>query len=286
MPLFHRRTDAAETVRPRPAWLRALGRDEPPHIVTVAGRTYHRVDVFKHDSWAATALYECADADAPVPRITCKFNRRQSVLGVPCRWIGRRLARREADFLRRLGDLPGIPREMGPVVVEGVIADTAAARQFVSGHPLGHRERVGDGFFAELQTLLTAVHARDVAYVDLHKRENVLVGDDGRPHLIDFQVSFGVQPGSWSLLPRRRVLSILQRMDLYHCVKLHRKCRPDQCGLSAAELADARPRLVRLHRLIAQPLRTLRRKLLTAIGVRKTGGRASSESFAEAALRQ
>ncbi len=274
------RIDDAHPARPRPAWLRALGKSEPPERVTVGGRCYHRVEVFKHDSWAATALYRPTEAETSTDKIVCKFNRVQSVLGLPCRWIGRRLASRESAFLRSLADVAGVPRELGAVAIDGALAPHAVAREFIEGRPLGSRQAVRDEFFSDLQSLLSEVHRRKIAYVDLHKRENVLVGADGKPYLIDFQVSFG-SAGRWS----GRLLSILQRMDDYHRLKLHRKCRPDQCRLNAAELAEARPWLVRVHRRLAQPLRSLRRRLLTALGVRRGAGRAESEHFAEAALR-
>ena len=57
--------------RERPQLLRALGRSEPPLLVTVDGELYSRAEVFKHDSWAATASYRSADGRM----IVCKFNR-------------------------------------------------------------------------------------------------------------------------------------------------------------------------------------------------------------------
>src|SRR5205085_3317670 len=138
--------------------------------------------VFKHDSWAATALYA-----GPAGRVVCKFNRQQPAVVLPLRWLGRRLARREEAVLRRLGDLPNVPRWAGAVSADGRRLAHAVAHDFIPGHPLGERERVGDGFFGELADLLAAMHRCGVAYVDLHKRENVIVGDDGRPYLIDFQ---------------------------------------------------------------------------------------------------
>ena len=37
--------------------------------------------------------------------------------------------------------------------------------------------------------MLNAMHERKVAYIDLHKRENILVNERGDPCLIDFQIS-------------------------------------------------------------------------------------------------
>ena len=58
----------------RPAIFRALGRRDVPPTVTIDGHEYHLEKVFKHDSWAATALYEGHDG-----KIVCKFNRQQSI---------------------------------------------------------------------------------------------------------------------------------------------------------------------------------------------------------------
>jgi hypothetical protein len=269
------------TTRPRPAILRALGADDPPTHVDVDGLRYQRVDIYKHDSWAATALYAAGPR-----RIICKFNRRQSFGLLPGAWIGRLLARREAHFLGRLADVPGFPRLLGPVLVDGVKAENALARVYVAGHPLESREQTSDDFFPALGRLLAELHGRGIAYIDLHKRENVLVGDDGLPYLIDFQVSFDRATVPFGL---RRLASTLfpafQKMDEYHRLKLHLRCRPDQCEATVADLDRLRPRLVRWHRVVAEPLRKVRRKLLTLLKVRRDKGRAESEVFAEAALR-
>jgi hypothetical protein len=270
-----------ETIRLRPPLFRALGKNDPPASVVVAGRLCHRVDIYKHDSWAATARYQGEALD-----VVCKFNRVQPILGVPMRWLGRHLARREAQALQRLSGIPGIPVPCGPISVNGQILENAVAHHFIPGRPLRHRQRVAENFFPRLLETLRAVHARNIAYVDLHKRENVLVGSDGAPHLIDFQVCFGL----WS--PRiannrlfSGVLGALQRMDEYNLAKHVRRCRPDQLNSLSVQLDARRPWWLELHRLVAVPLRSLRRKLLAAIKVRGQEGRAWTELFAEDALR-
>jgi hypothetical protein len=272
---------SSAAVRPRPALFRALGVDDPPPHVEVDGLRYERIDIFKHDSWAATALYAAGPR-----RIICKFNRRQSLCGLPGAWIGRLLARRESHFLRRLAGVAGFPRLLGPVLVDGAEVENALARVYIAGRPLESRERTPDEFFPELGRLLGELHDRGIAYVDLHKRENVLVGEDGRPHLIDFQVSFDAtafpRPLAWLARPLFRAL---RQMDEYHRLKLLIRCRPDQSEATAADLAQFRPRLVRWHRVFAEPLRGARRKLLTLLKVRRDKGRAESEAFAEVALR-
>jgi len=274
-----RKADVAP--RARPAWLRALGDADPPLEITVDRIAYRRLEIFKHDSWAATALYTARGR-----LIVAKFNRRQTLLGLPGAWVGRRLARREAKFLRRLSTSGFVPQVLGPVYVDGSRARHALARTYIEGSPLGRDVPLRDDFFARLRTAVLEIHRRGMAYVDLHKRENILVGRDGLPYLIDYQASFGPSAALIGAVPFVAwFLGILQSMDLYHLTKLHRKFRPDQCPLSREELAALRPGFVRLHRFVAQPLRTARRRLLNWIGVRGVGGRAESEQFTEAALR-
>lgn len=272
-------TEAAKG-RPRPSLFRALGKDDPPQRIEVDGETFERQEILKHDSWAATSIYA-----GPSGRIICKFNRRQSILGFPMRWLGRWLARRESRFYRLLADLPCIPPPCGPVAVDGVVQPNAAAHRFVDGHPLGEKEKPDDAFFAELERCLAEVHRRGVAYMDLHKRENIVVGDDGRGYLVDFQVSFGANPNGW-FLPARWMLKRFQAGDRYHLLK-HKLKNADMPREEALALIDReRPWWLRIHRFVAAPLRNLRRRLLVLLGIRKGKGRAQTEHFTEDGLRE
>ena len=278
----------AATARPRPPVLRALGRGEPPDQVRIAGAFYRLDRVLKHDSWAATAIYETVDADAQGQRVICKFNRRQSIFIIPMGWLGRKLARNEESMLRALADSPHVPRWTGKVESEGRILLNAVAHDYVEGRPLQRYDRVGDDFFPKLRGLLDLMHQRGLAYVDLHKRENILVGDDGLPYLIDFQISYALPkrwPGRLFLFLSRRWLGILQRSDDYHFLKHFAKSRPDLCGQEVQQVRADRPWWIRAHRAFARPFRALRRKLLVLAQVRRGAGRATSERFAEEAVR-
>lgn len=265
------------TGKPRPPVLRALGTREPPEEVEIAGESYRRRRTFKHDSWAATALYV-----GPRDRqVVCKFNRQQPILGIPMGWLGRRLARREASFLNRLQDTGNVPAPCAEICVGGKPLRTAVGHDFVPGSPLRRGQKVSDQFFDQLQDLLATMHARGIAYVDLHKGENILVGADHQPYLIDFQISV-MLPRVW---PATLLLHVLTGSDRYHVAKHLLKHRPDLCDDDTADLARKRPWWIRLHRLFAVPLREARRRLLVQMGVRKGRGRATSEHFPEEGLR-
>jgi hypothetical protein len=274
--------EPAGAVRARPPLFRALGKNEPPARIEVGQRPCSLVRVIKHDSWAATALYE-----GDGRKVICKFNRQQPVGKLPMAWLGRYLARREAGLYRRLADLPLVPDWAGEVCVGGKPLHHAVAHVYVPGHPLGEGEKVNDDFFPLLEGLLAEVHARDIAYVDLHKRENILVGDNGRPYLIDFQISLALAP--W--FPAKSLLTVallrlFQQADAYHLRKHIVRHRPDLVGHAPEEVAIRRPWWIRLHRLVGRPLRFLRRRLLVALKIRSGLGRAESERFPEEGLRR
>jgi hypothetical protein len=267
--------------RPRPPLFRALGPADPPVQLDVDGRCYHRVEILKHDSWAATAIYRGAAG-----RIVCKLNRQQPIFGIPMRWLGRFLARREAWMLRRLEGTGHVPCLSGTISTSGRSLPHAVAHAYVPGHPLSPRERVADDFFPALQALLRKMHAEGIAYVDLHKRENIIVGDDGCPYLIDFQISFAL-PHGWLRRSRlcRGILRMFQEGDDYHLLKHWAIHRADQCGVTLKELGHRRPWWIRAHRSIAVPFRTLRRMLLVVLRIRTGQGMVDSECFAEDAVR-
>ena len=269
-------------MRKRPAWLRALGDSDPPPVVRVAGRDFHVHTVFKHDSWAATALY----ADAEGMRITCKFNRVQPVLVIPMRWLGRILARREARFLRLLGDVALVPDDLGPVAAGGTVLRNAVARVFIDGAPFRGGTVVDARFFEQLRGVLDALHARGIAYVDLHKRENIIIDTNGQPHLVDFQVSYGLgEQWPWNGGLSRALLRRLQEMDDYHYNKHYARCLKHRLSQEEYQRLLEPPGLIRWHRSGGVPLRGLRRKLLTALGLRDRTGQARSELEPEDAFR-
>lgn len=272
-----KKTETSSKSKARPAVFRALGRGAPPERIEILGRPYRHLETFKHDSWAATALYEGEDG-----KIVCKFNRRQSVFGFPMAWIGRRLARREAFFYSALADLPCVPRGYREVIADGILQPNAFAHDYVEGRPLSKSEFLPPSFFDDLGEQLAEMHRRGIAYMDLHKSENVLLGADDRPRLVDFQVAFHHRPTT-RLLPLRWVFRFFKQADEYHLLKLrYSRFTPEERG---PFLDHARPFWIRLHRLIAIPFRTFRRRLLVLLGIRRGKGYVQTERFVEHGLR-
>ncbi len=252
-------TPLAKTVPPS---LTALGGRELPPRIEVHGRAYDRRRVFKNDFFAITALYE-GDAG----RVLLKVQRQAPFLFLPMMWIGRLLRARECTAFERLDDVAGVPKLITRWGSTGLV------REYVEGHPLARRERVPNDFHDRLRMLIGTIHKRGMAYVDLEKCENVLVGEDGRPYLFDFQISWYL-PRRWGgeLWPVRRLRSWLQAGDLYHLIKLQRRTRPDQ--LSPKSLADSyrRPWYMRVYRFATWPFTWCRRRVLNRVDPRRKVG--------------
>jgi hypothetical protein len=196
------------------------------------GIPYRARAVLKEDRYARSTLLE----DPRGRRFVLKESVVRLPPGIRVPPLASLLARHEAGLYDLLAGLPGIPR------LAGRPAPDAFLREYVEGATVRETERIPDGFFAALREVLRGVHARGVAYVDLAKEENVIVGDDGRPWLVDFQVSLR-RAG-----PLRPLVSRFQREDLYHLAKMGLRRRPDEATEEDRRLVAGRSRLARLHR--------------------------------------
>ncbi|HXE55850.1 MAG TPA: hypothetical protein VN541_22690 [Tepidisphaeraceae bacterium] len=229
--------------------MRAMGKAGLPDPIHVAGKPYRLVQSVKHDFFAATGFYENPSGT----RVVLKISRTQEFAGVPLLWLGQWICRRELRFYGRLADLPAVPK------VLGLVGQTGFVLEYVRGHPLSRHAPVPDGFFRELQELMFELHRRGIAYVDTNKTQNILVGEDGHPHLVDFQISWDLhEPGDWWL--NRLVLAHLQKEDLYHILKHKRRMRPDELTPAEREQSRRRSLLLRIHRFILWPYFRLRRR--------------------------
>jgi hypothetical protein len=231
---------------------RALGRHDLPRAVRLRdGRVFRLETTFKHSALSAVGVYRNR-----TEQLALKCYRRAAFFGFPLAWLGRVMAAYECAALRQADDLDGVP------VLLGQCCGTGILRWFTPGEPLTRNTVVSDEFFPQLMELIARIHARGLAYVDLEKPGNILLGADGRPHLIDFQVAlhWPARLGGQTWLARF-IRSRLQRSDLYHIHKHWRRVRPDQ--LSDVEIAETyrKPRLVRWGNRLYAPLKKLRRRI-------------------------
>ncbi len=231
--------------------MRALGPKDLPERLVIGNRQFKIAQSIKHDFWAATGFYESTDDDSE--RVVLKISRTADFCGFPLFAVGKFLCRREMRMYRALADLSNVPRLIGRAGPTGFV------HAYAPGRPLSRDLPIPDNFFDDLWTLIREIHRRDIAYVDTNKPQNILHGADGRPHLIDFQISFDLRDFGNSFITRW-LLRRLQREDFYHLLKHKKSLRPDL--LSAEERLESEQRswFIRLHRAMVMPYKRIRRR--------------------------
>jgi RIO-like serine/threonine protein kinase len=188
--------------------------------------------VLKHDSFGVIKLRN--DSGRP------------SVLRDACaakpglRWLAARLAKREADALRIIGQRDGFPRLLS-------FDGWRVQRSYLPGTPLyGAETPPSPHYFRAARRVLSQLHRLGIAHNDLAKEANWIVTHDGRPGIIDFQLAV-------TFRRRSKLFRVLAREDYRHLLKHKRH----YCShaLTARECAMlARPSLMsRLWRLLVKP---------------------------------
>lgn len=238
--------------------MRALGKRNLPETLLIDGVPWELTRTHKHDFWAVTGFYENAGGEKAV----LKMGRTEPFCGVPFEWTGRFLCRREMRFYNALSDLPNVPKVMGKVGRTGFV------HEYAKGEPLQRDRAVPDGFFDALQELMKQLHRRGIAYVDSNKPQNILLGEDGRPHLIDFQISFDVKEFGDNFISRW-FLDRMHRADIYHVLKHKKRMRPDEMTEAEWQIVKDRGTLIRLHRFVTKPYFKFRRTTFKRL--RETG---------------
>jgi predicted Ser/Thr protein kinase len=131
------------------------------------------------------------------------------------RFLGRRLANREARALRQLdGIAPDrMPRSVG-------VASDLFLRSYIPGRSLRDHPQANPDYYSDALDLLRRMHAAGVVHNDLEKPENWLVTTDGRPAIVDFQIAMiFANTDSW-------LFRLGAREDLRHLYKNKRRfCR-------------------------------------------------------------
>ncbi len=140
----------------------------------------------------------------------------------PVRLLGRRQVVREMRALRRLQGIAGIPKCYGAAGALGILMESIEGER-ITRWCRSKREAVGP-MFERLQHLVGQIHARGVAHIDLRKRDNILITEDGRPCIIDFNASFCFDPAG----PGARFLfPILRRIDDSALLKWKSRLAPE-----------------------------------------------------------
>jgi hypothetical protein len=122
--------------------------------------------------------------------------------------IGRWFVRRELANLRRLQGVDGVPPDAFRLDAHAI------ALGYLDGETLGQVDpaRQTADYFAALEALMQAIHARGIVHLDTRGTGNVLMRADGSPALIDFQSALSTR---WMPAPWRRFLESVDLTGVY-----------------------------------------------------------------------
>ena len=240
----------------------AVGRVGLPKAFVFGGVEYRLCRVFKHDFFAATALYDSVLRSGPggeAVSLVLKLSRQRDFLGVPLAWLGHWLRDHEYKVLQHLQGIEGVAHLVGRYGTTGMLYE------YVKGQSLDESPEIPNTFFEQLEDLLDRIHACDVAYIDMNKRGNILLRPDGRPLMIDFQISWHVPklPIIGLRCLAQYIFRCLVEEDVYHLMKHKRRLRPDLMNESEISASRRISSLIGFHRLLAIPFRRVRRKFLS-----------------------
>ncbi|MHC4758810.1 MAG: protein kinase family protein, partial [Planctomycetota bacterium] len=216
-------------------YLYACGDNQIPTEIKVDGHRHVLDEILKHDFFAATALYITKPSQNGYrSKVILKLGRQQHFFGIPLLWLGQMLRDHELSILRILSSLEQVPHPLTEYGSNGFVYE------YIEGHTLQEKQTLPDNFFDNLSELLKKIHQKSVAYLDMNKRSNIIIGSDGRPYLIDFQISIYFEPRPWLLKSFNYWLrQVFQDADLYHLFKHKRKLSPHQ--LKPEEQLISRP---------------------------------------------
>jgi len=156
------------------------------------------------------------------------------------RMVARRLLAREARALAVLESLDGVPDLHH-------VSSTVLERDFVDGRPMQDGKPTDLAYFHAASKLLRQLHRHGVAHNDLAKEPNFLVTRNGRPVIIDFQLS-------WFAPRRGRLFRLLAREDIRHLLKHKRTYCPQHLTTREIDILQNPTLLSRLWMKTGKPL--------------------------------
>lgn len=177
--------------------------------------------LLKKDIFGANFLVETAAG--PIVR------RDASEAATAVRWLARRLLAREARALLALVGTDGVPQLIS-------VSANRLERDYIVGVPMQEGKPGKIEYFHAAASLLRNLHRRGVVHNDLAKEPNLLVGQDGKPAIIDFQLA-------WSVKSRGRLFRVLAREDIRHLLKHKRTYCPQNLTMREKRIL-ARPALI------------------------------------------
>ena len=165
-------------------------------------------------------------------------------------FVGRFLLWREEKAYRKLRGIQGIPALYRSVSGTALIFEAIPGRDMES---LEKTEEVPESFFDALEQLISRCHTRGVAHCDLKRAPNTILGDDGRPYVVDWAASISRE--EFRIPPMNLIYRRFMRDDHMAVIKLKLRHRPDAVTEKEKERYEYRSGGEKMIRAVRDKLR-------------------------------
>jgi hypothetical protein len=224
-----------------------------PQALEIKGESYVYEKILKEDFFSVNVLYRAASGT----RYVLKISDFRFILGFLLTPFAILMSRREYRIYRMVADLPLVPELGQRLGMRGYL------HKFIEGRTLHEIEREGncklpDDFFDRLKETIDEIHRRRIFYLDLNKQGNIILGDDGLPYLIDYQVCIDFKYRNRLF---DKLFTLFIKEDIYHLYKHKKRFRPDLMDDKEMELAKRSEFGRLINRYYGDPYRKIKRKI-------------------------
>jgi len=170
--------------------------------------------------------------------------------------VGRFLVWREKKAYEKLNGIKGVP------VFYRVINGLALVMEEIPGENLKAVHKtigISEQFYSDLYSLLTAIHKAGLAHCDLKRAPNIILGDDGRPYIVDW--SAAIFKDEFRFFPLSLIFKRFVRDDMNAIIKLKLKYNPEMVSPEEKNQYLDRSLFERIIRDIREKARSLLKKI-------------------------
>ena len=170
--------------------------------------------------------------------------------------LGRFLIWREKKAYKKLEGFAGVPALLGS------IGHTALIIEEIQGRDIGSFEvgkNLDEKFYRDLEELIERMHDRGIAHCDLKRAPNIMIGNDGKPYIIDWAAS--ISKSEFRLFPLNLIYERFIRDDLNAVTKIKLKYLPESVSAEEKLRYTERSRAEKFIRAIRDRLRSFIQKV-------------------------
>jgi RIO-like serine/threonine protein kinase len=136
--------------------------------------------------------------------------------------IGRFLVWREKKAYGRLKGMKGVPTLYRAIEGLALVIEAIPGKNIESMETMA---KISDSFFKDLRVLVENIHEHGLAHCDLKRAPNIILGDDGKPYIVDWAAS--ISKREFGFFPLYLIYETFIQDDLNAIIKIRLKHHPE-----------------------------------------------------------